>query len=247
MKKIIIKDQTFVALPGIMTTQSWGLPHDISYEEWRSAGLRLGQIKDWTNFAIGDWINFGEAKWGETYVQAVSELKINEERLRQMKWVSSRLPVYCRNNKLTWSHHYAVASLETEKERVDWLAKAEKENLGVRELRDQLVAVGLSEKRVKSVEQPAIKIPIEVHHHCMACGKTVTKEGERCDCRPINGELKSTAICPVCDEEPATILVCPRCVNSIHLAIAQIQNKNIHKRKGRKYGTREDGNLTGSE
>jgi hypothetical protein len=225
LKKIIVRDNTFAALPGKMTTHAWEIPPTISYDEWRQAGLRLDQIRDWTNFAIGDWLEFGNAKWGEKYSQAASELKIHPDRLRQLKWVSSRVPAGDRNNKLTWSHHYEVASLATDKERKEWLARAEQENWQVRELREKLNEAGLRPRAPAPVLADLALLDNQRERH----QETVT---------PHNGighiEAELVVVCPVCDEAPATILVCPKCVESVDLAFKQIHKKVTHKRKGKK-------------
>jgi hypothetical protein len=49
-----------VALPGV-TVQPLGLSFTeiLAYEEWRALGLNLGLSRDWTGFAIGDWLVSG--------------------------------------------------------------------------------------------------------------------------------------------------------------------------------------------
>jgi hypothetical protein len=236
LKKIIVRDNTFAALPGKLTTHAWEIPHGLSYDDWRQAGLRLDLIKDWTNFAIGDWVQFGEAKWSEQYVQAASELKIHPERLRQLRWVAYKVPPRSRNTNLTWSHHLEVAALNTEKEMVEWLSKAEQENWQTRELKAAIYEAGLRESRVKI--ETMVR---ETNNGVVALEAVIPLNGTDhaepiIPCPVCDG---ATVIqCPVCEEAPATILVCPKCVESIHLALEQI-NKRVHKRKGKR-ATRED-------
>lgn len=238
MKKFIREPALALELPAKLTATSLTLNSGIAYEDYAKCLMSLARLKDSNNWWIGDGINEGEQRWGEMYVQAASDTGINEERLRQMKWVSARIPSPIRNNNLSWSHHYAVASLETEEQRRDWLARAEIKGWAVRDLQCQLIIAGLRKTRVKMpVLAPADILEAQAERQNGASYDVIT------------GELSvvKEAICPVCDEAPATILVCPKCVESIHLAFEQIRNKNIHKRRGKKHGTREDRDAAGSD
>ena len=134
-------ERNFFDLPGTTTSVSWEPPKSISYEEWRIHGLRVKQLADFSKFAIGDWLCFGESKFGEAYSQAASETGINEERLMQLKFVSSRIEILTRVKEISLSHHRIVATarkLTTQEERSTWLQRALANNWTTRELEEAL-------------------------------------------------------------------------------------------------------------
>lgn len=47
------------------------LPDNTTFEEWRDIGVTLGSIKTAVQWAIADWIRFGESHYGERYSQAL--------------------------------------------------------------------------------------------------------------------------------------------------------------------------------
>lgn len=111
---------------------------------------RVDEAKQW---AIGDWLADGKRHYGDgLYEKAAAILGVDEPSLRVYHSISGRFQLLLRNNNLTWNHHKETASLkklaknddgklavsgDTDYEKIkDLLAKAEKEKLTVRELRD---------------------------------------------------------------------------------------------------------------
>ena len=84
---------------------------------------------------VGDLINLGEAKWGEKYAQALEATGKPVEQL--MNWANVARKVSFRNEKLSWTHHRHVASLDPEKQR-EWLDTAEAEDWTSAELKEHM-------------------------------------------------------------------------------------------------------------
>ena len=61
----------FAADLGEVTPVSWQPPTELTFEEWTAIGNTLQQVGASLNWWIGDWLNYGERKWGEMYAQAV--------------------------------------------------------------------------------------------------------------------------------------------------------------------------------
>ncbi len=59
------------ALPGKLSRVGWRLAQSMTFEEWIQIGETLRTIKRSLLWWIGDWLNFGERKWGEMYAQAL--------------------------------------------------------------------------------------------------------------------------------------------------------------------------------
>ena len=108
-----------------------------SFDVWQAVGQRLQQIEAAVQWWIGDWLNYGEAHWGETFAQAVEETAYTSGSLANMKWVAGRVDPDTRHEGLSYSHHVAVAPLPHD-EQGAWLDKAESEGLNVQQLRNAI-------------------------------------------------------------------------------------------------------------
>lgn len=122
-------------IPGCEFTRTeLKLTKHLSFEHWERLGTLLRSVEGSIQFWIGDWINFGENKWGEKYSQAVDATGLDYGTLANAVSVAKHVDPSLRNEKLSWSHHVAVAKLEPTDQKM-WLEKAEKEGLAYRELR----------------------------------------------------------------------------------------------------------------
>src|SRR5271167_385611 len=68
---------------------------------------------------LGDWLRFGDSmSWGEKYDEAVGELGFGYGTARDAKWVAETFPdLSDRSDKLSWTHHRAVAHSRATKPR----------------------------------------------------------------------------------------------------------------------------------
>jgi len=82
---------------------------ETSYDEWEQVGRVLWTMKQWVNWAIGDWVNFGERTYGEAYAQALDATGWEYQRIADCAWVSRAVPFSSRNESLSWTHHRCVA------------------------------------------------------------------------------------------------------------------------------------------
>ena len=119
------------------------LDPDTTYDEWQEIGKRLMFLEKNIQFALGDWLNYGEHKWGDKYAQAVQELPYSHGSLRDMAWVSKRFDLSERSDKLTWSHYRTVAALEDEVAQ-DVLQRAADDSLSVSQVRELVQSRGVS-------------------------------------------------------------------------------------------------------
>ena len=120
---------------GETTVTSWKPPANLTYEKWEQIGNTLQTINGSLNWWIGDWLNVGEERYGDTYVQAINATDASVESLKKYKAVSSRIPFSIRKESLSWSHHLNVAYLP-EDERSVLLMIANKYGLSSRELKE---------------------------------------------------------------------------------------------------------------
>src|SRR3972149_11324473 len=133
------------------------------FETWETVGKQLRYREGAIHWWIGDWLNYGEQRWGEMYAQAIDEFDFTRGTLRNDKWVAGKILSHVRHDKLTFSHHLEVAPLPSDiQER--WLDIAEQEGLTPRELRKCI------KRNPSGIIEPVLELPptiinqVELHH-----------------------------------------------------------------------------------
>lgn len=105
-----------------------------AYETWAQVGRQLQYIEGAVHWWIGDWLNYGERAYGETYSQAMEETPYSYGTLRNDKFVAGRIELSRRRDNVPFSHHAEVAALPPAQQDV-LLDKAEVEGLTREKLR----------------------------------------------------------------------------------------------------------------
>lgn len=98
-------------LPPASSTQL-RIPEGLSFQEWAALGTTLSTVELGINWWIGDWLNYGERRYGDMYEQATLETGREKQTLADLKWVASKFETSRRRENLSWSHHRETASLE---------------------------------------------------------------------------------------------------------------------------------------
>lgn len=111
------------------------LPDGMTEAEWRAFGEKLGRAARASAWWIGDWINYGETKWGEKYDDAIAVTGLSYEHLKKCAAVARRFEKGDRSPNLPWTHHFRVYGLSNAEE---WLARAESEEWSVRDLVERI-------------------------------------------------------------------------------------------------------------
>lgn len=109
----------------------------MAFDDWAGIGSTLYMIREGLNWSLGDWINYGEARYGEKYSQMVDETGRSADTLMNIAWVASSIPIEDRRETLSWSHHAEVAGMDA-KLRNRWLDQAERLGWSKSELRKQI-------------------------------------------------------------------------------------------------------------
>jgi hypothetical protein len=129
MNTLAIKDPKFSITPtGIQFSE------DITEQEWATLGGKLGEIHNSMSFAIGDWINYANARWGERYDQAMAITGLSYKTLATYAHVSRRVDFSTRVENLDHCIHRTVAKLKDPDEQKYWLNVAQQNKLSVRRL-----------------------------------------------------------------------------------------------------------------
>ena len=132
MTTLAIQDPKFAITPtGIQ------FHHDLSFAEWDDLGQKLAPIGKSIGFIIGDWINYGEGRYGEKYAEALERSGMAYQTLMNYSYVARKVEISCRQENLGFEHHAVVAKLKPD-EQEHWLEMTKAHNLSVRRLRKSI-------------------------------------------------------------------------------------------------------------
>jgi hypothetical protein len=151
---------------------AWSPRGPLEYPEWLAAGNQLGKIGRATGWWIGDWLRYGAQRWGEKYRDAARITGYDTATLRNLAWVASEFPLSRRRDKLTWSHHAAVASLPPADQDF-WLDTALLEKMSVSDLRGEVRAARRRETRAECEAMVADPQPAAAAAVCPTCGQVI--------------------------------------------------------------------------
>jgi hypothetical protein len=115
----------------------WQPGSDLEFANWLRVGHRFGRVSRSCQWWIGDWLAYGNRRYGETYVKAAKITGYDVQTLMNMAYTSVRFEISRRRENVSWSHHATLASLpQPEQDR--WLDLIEAERLSVACLRTEL-------------------------------------------------------------------------------------------------------------
>ena len=98
----------------------------------------------------GDYLNYIEKVWPETYTQLIPEDIGNSKTLANWKWVANRIPMSGRRKELSFSHHAEVAKYDPEL-RDEYLDMAIEGQWTITQMREEVR--GKTKKRTKKCPQ----------------------------------------------------------------------------------------------
>jgi hypothetical protein len=113
---------------------AWAPNHELDAHEWAAAGRRIGAVGRCIQWLLGDWIAYGNAKFGERYARTAKITGYDTQTLMNMVYVASRFPISRRREELSWSHHETLAAINVA-EQDHWLDQAATHRWSVADLR----------------------------------------------------------------------------------------------------------------
>lgn len=104
---------SIVAAPAGFSIGDYGLEvtGKPTYEAWVQIGRKLWTEKQKIQWNIGDWINYGESRYGEKYAQALKETDYTLHTLENYASVARKIPVEQRRKNISFSMYQEVAPL----------------------------------------------------------------------------------------------------------------------------------------
>ena len=145
-------EQLIAELPRIGIAQAvrlgLTLPPQLDLEAWRCLVAHLARLTRTTTGArqtltawLGDALAYGEASYRGRIVTCAGEAGLEPGTLRNAKMVCSRIPVSCRHDALSWTHHCEVGLAFADSAEIErWLSLAEREKLSTGDLRKRIRA-----------------------------------------------------------------------------------------------------------
>lgn len=157
---------------------AWIPDQDLEHPAWVEVGRRLGAMSRVSSWWVGDWLQYGTAKWGEKYAEAARITGYDVKTLRNISYVAKRFDLSRRRDKLTWSHHAELAVLEpSEQDR--WLDRAIVDKLSVSDLRIELRGSQRPSRTAPDgdpePDQSDRQVPSMM---CPHCGKAILLDGD---------------------------------------------------------------------
>jgi hypothetical protein len=151
-----------VAERAILTETSWSPRRALTLDDWLRHGRSLGAIGRGSGWWIGDWVRFGNSRYGERYTCASRITGYDTQSLMNMAYVASRFDPSRRRESLSFSHHAELAALPFE-EQERWLDRAERQRLSSRRLRQELRRVQQPRRRRAAAAEQMV-CPYCGHH-----------------------------------------------------------------------------------
>jgi hypothetical protein len=185
-------------LSSALTKVSWAPTEELQLSEWSAVGRRFGEIARCSQWWLGDWIRYGNTKFGERYTRAAALTGYDVQSLMNMVHVASRFEIYRRRENLSWSHHATLAPLDPDVQAY-WLDRATEEHLSVADLRIELQGWRRSHKE-----------PADDH----------AENDDAADDHALSAPINSYR-----QLSPPSVIVCPRCGHKLGEQLAEDESK----------------------
>src|SRR5687768_3997103 len=88
-----------------LTSKSWSPRGAPTVADWVRLGRGLGALGRASGWWIGDWLRYGNARYGERYGAAARITGYDVQSLMNMAYVAGRFEVSRRRESLSFSHH----------------------------------------------------------------------------------------------------------------------------------------------
>lgn len=156
------------------------LAKDLTFEEWNAIGANFGTALQTAAWCIGDWMVYGERKWGkqfllpgeafdpksgripsEVFDKAIASTSLDRQTLSQYASVCRKIPMAERRIHLSFGHHRLLAPLPTP-QRLEWMTLLDSES-----------------KKMPTVKRLAISLRIAEQAPRIVTDEEITSRGEQ--------------------------------------------------------------------
>lgn len=153
----------------------WAPKDELDLGQWAEVGRRFGSVGRNIQWVLGDWIAYGNERFGERYARAATITGYDRQTLMNMVYVATHFPVSRRRENLSWSHHEALAALDSA-DQARWLDEAAEHRWSVSDLRTMLRMARKKARELGDGDQPVEDVPPARVLNCPRCGVEISVE-----------------------------------------------------------------------
>ena len=110
-------------------------------EGWKAFGAKIALYSNATSWWLGDWLAFGQMKYGRRYKEGIALTGLDYQTLRNYAVVARRFELCRRRDNLSFQHHAEVCALPTD-DQERWLDMSGENRWSKMELRRRVRAAG---------------------------------------------------------------------------------------------------------
>ncbi|MFE2374656.1 LmbU family transcriptional regulator [Streptomyces sp. NPDC059398] len=162
------KDQILTTRVGLQ------FPKAVPFDVWQEAGVKIFHTADSFAWCLGDWLVYGQDRYGDRYRRAVDVAGLDYQTLRNYAWTARKFEMPRRHPQLSFQHHAEVASLDPAQQDL-WLARAEENKWSKTELRRRLRAARGSSGPTPLTRLPELKVASETMERWRAAANRTGK------------------------------------------------------------------------
>jgi hypothetical protein len=111
-------------------------------EGWKALGVKIAVYSGATCWWLGDWLAFGQMKYGRRYREGIAVTGLGYQTLRNYAVVSRRFELSRRRDNVSFQHHAEVCALSDDDQDL-WLDLAAERGWSTSELRRQVRSAGV--------------------------------------------------------------------------------------------------------
>lgn len=164
-------------LPPFIETTPTGLilAKDLTFEEWSAIGSSFGTALQTAAWCIGDWMVYGERKWGKqllldgaefdpekpnripshVFDEAVASTGLDRQTLSQYASVCRKIQREDRRIHLSFAHHRLLAPLPTP-QRLEWMSLLDSESKKLPTVKRLALSIRIAEEKPRIVSDDEI-------------------------------------------------------------------------------------------
>jgi hypothetical protein len=126
---------------------------------------------------LGDALAYGELRYRGQIAACAEAAGLDAGTLRNAKMVCGRIPVSCRHDALSWTHHCEVGLTVADPQEIErWLALAEAEKLSTAELRKRIRARLAGRMGGRPVASADSVVPFRLMRELRAVGRMLSHQ-----------------------------------------------------------------------
>jgi hypothetical protein len=164
-------------------------------DAWKALGARIAVYSDATSWWLGDWLAYGQMKYGRRYKEGIAATGLEYQTLRNYAVVARRFDLSRRRDNLSFQHHAEVCALD-DQEQDFWLDAAADGRWSRTLLRDRVRAA----RERPEPSRPPIVVRLVVDLQREQHWRDAAQENDQ----ELDGWIRD-----VLDREAAAVLECP--------------------------------------